>query len=110
VSRNNRLHRYIEIDDDKLTLKISNAVVDTIIGKLLFQPEDEMAALEHDDGEALNPNIVERATRMIKLKRNTLLLFKSDGKADDGSYVVMIKNVKRFQFIIKHVSCGMSFR
>ncbi|KAH9536202.1 hypothetical protein CY35_17G095900 [Sphagnum magellanicum] len=42
VSRNNMLHRYIEIDDDELTLKISNVVVDTIIGELLFRPEDEM--------------------------------------------------------------------
>ena len=110
VSRNNMLHRYIEIDGDELTLKISKAVVDTIISELLFRPEDEMAALEHDDGEALDPNIVERAARLIKLKRNALLLFKPDGEADDGSYVVVIKNVKRFQLIIKHASCGMSFR
>ncbi|CAM6027359.1 unnamed protein product [Sphagnum balticum] len=90
--------------------KISNVVVDTIIGELLFRPEDEMAALEHDDGEALDPNIAECATRLIKLKHNALLLFKPDSEADDGSYVVMIKNVKRFQLIIKHASCGMSFR
>jgi hypothetical protein len=69
-----------------------------------------MAALEHDDGEALNPNIAEHAARLIKLKRNALLLFKLDCEADDGSYIVMIKNVKRFQLIIKHASCGMSFR
>ncbi|CAM6051710.1 unnamed protein product [Sphagnum compactum] len=110
VSRNNTLHRYIEIDGDELTFKISNAVIDTIIGELLFRPEDEMAALEHDDGEVLDPNITERAARLIKLKRNALLLFKPDGKADDGSYIVVIKNVKRFQLIIKHASCGMSFR
>ncbi|CAK9203931.1 unnamed protein product [Sphagnum troendelagicum] len=110
VSRNNTLHRYIEIDGDKLTLKMSNAVVDTIIGELLFRPEDEMAALEHDDGEALDPNIAEHVARLIKLKRNALLLFKPDCEADDGSYIVMIKNVKRFQLIIKHASCGMSFR
>ncbi|CAM6058285.1 unnamed protein product [Sphagnum tenellum] len=109
VSRNNTLHRYIEIDDDKLTFKISNDVVDTIIGELLFRPEDEMAALEHDNGEALDPNIAKRATRLIKLKRNALLLFKLDDEANDGSYIVMIKNVERFQLIIKHVSCGMSF-
>jgi hypothetical protein len=45
MSRNNTLHRYIEIDGDELTLKISNVVVDTIIGELLFRLEDEMAAL-----------------------------------------------------------------
>jgi len=110
MSCNNMLHWYIEIDGDELTFKISNAVVDTIIGELLFWPEDEMAALEHDDGEALNPNIVEHAARLIKLKRNALLLFKPNYEADDGSYIVMIKNVKRFQLIIKHASCGMSFR
>jgi hypothetical protein len=110
VLRNNTLHRYIEIDGDELTLKISNAVVDTIIGELLFRPEDEMAALEHDDGEAFDPNIVERVARLIKLKRNALLLFKPDGGANDGSYDVVIKNVKWFQLIIKHASCGMSFR
>lgn len=110
VLRNNTLHRYIEIDGDELTLKISNAVVDTIIGELLFRPEDEMPALEHDDGEAFDPNIVERVARLIKLKRNALLLFKPDGGADDGSYDVVIKNVKWFQLIIKHASCGMSFR
>ena len=110
MSRNNTLHRYIEIDGDELTLKISNAVVDTIIGELLFRPKDEMAALEHDDGEALDPNIVEHVVRLIKLKHNALLLFKPDGKANDGSYVVVIKNVKRFQLIIKHTSCDMSFR
>ncbi len=109
VSRNNTLHQYIEIDGDELTLKISNAVVDTIIGELLFRPEDEMAALEHDDGEALDPNIAEHAARLIKLKRNALLLFKPNCEADDGSYIVMIKNVKRFQLIIEHASCGMSF-
>ncbi len=96
VSRNNTLHWYIEIDSDELTLKISNAVVDTIISELLFQLEDEMAALEHDDGEALDPNIAEHAARLIKLKRNALLLFKPDCEADDGSYIIMIKNVKRF--------------
>jgi len=110
MSRNNTLHRYIEIDGDELTFKISNAVVDTIIGELLFRPEDEMPAFEHDDGEALDPNIVEHAARLIKLKRNALLLFKLDCEANDGSYIVMIKNVKRFQLIIKHALCGMSFR
>ncbi len=75
MSHNNTLHRYIDIDEDELTLKISNFVVDTIIGELLFRPEDEMATLEHDDGEALDPNIVEHAVRLIKLKRNALLLF-----------------------------------
>jgi hypothetical protein len=96
VSCNNTLHRYIEIDGDELTLKISNAVVNTIIGELLFRPKDEMAALEHDDGEALDPNIAEHAARLIKLKRNALLLFKPDCEADDGSYIIMIKNVKWF--------------
>jgi hypothetical protein len=77
VSRNNTLHQYIEIDGNELTLKISNAVVDTIIGELLFRLEDEMAALEHDDGEALDPNIAERAARLIKLKRNVRRQFDS---------------------------------
>jgi hypothetical protein len=85
VSCNNTLHRYIEIDGDELTLKISNAVVDTIIGELLFRPEHEMVALEHDNGEALDPNIAQRAVHLIKLKHNALLLFKPDGEADDGS-------------------------
>jgi hypothetical protein len=110
VLRNNTLHRCIEIDGDELSFKISNTVVDTIIGELLFQPEDEMAALMHNDGEAFDLNITERATHLIKLKRNALLLFKSDGETDNGSYVVVIKNVKWFQLIIKHASCGMSFR
>ncbi|CAK9230675.1 unnamed protein product [Sphagnum troendelagicum] len=69
-----------------------------------------MATLEHDNGEALDLNIAERATRLIKLKHNTLLLFKPDIEADDGLYVVVIKNVKRFQLITKHASCGMSFQ
>ncbi len=110
MSRNNTLHQDIEIDGDKLTLKISNAVVETIIGELLFQPEDEMATFEHNDGEALDPNITKRATRLIKLEHNALLLFKPDGKADDESYAVVIKNVKRFQLTIKHTSCSMLFR
>lgn len=93
---NNTLHRYIKIDGDELTLKISNAVVDTFVGELLFRPKDEMAVLEHDNGEALDPNITERDARLIKLKRNTLLLFKPDSETDDRSYVVVIKNVKRF--------------
>ncbi|KAH9558971.1 hypothetical protein CY35_06G034900 [Sphagnum magellanicum] len=62
LSRNNTLHWYIENDGNELTFKISNAVVDTIIGELLFQPKNEMAALEHNNGEALNPNIAERHT------------------------------------------------
>ncbi len=70
----------------------------------MFRPEDEMVTLEHDDGEAFDSNIAERVTRLIKLKRNALLLFKPDGEVDDGSYVVVIKNVKRFQLIIKHAS------
>jgi hypothetical protein len=69
-----------------------------------------MATFEHNDGEALDLNIAECAIRLIKLKRNALLLFKPDSEADDGSYVVVIKNVKRFQLIIKHASCSMSFR
>jgi len=55
-----------------------------------------MAALEHNDGEALDPNIAEHVARLIKLKRNALLLFKPNYKVDDGLYIVMIKNVKRF--------------
>ncbi|CAK9202398.1 unnamed protein product [Sphagnum troendelagicum] len=108
VSRNNTLHRYIEIDGNELTLKMSNVVVDTIIGELLFRPKDEMASLEHDDGEALDSNIVEHATRLIKLKCNALLQFKSNDEADDGLYVVVIKNIKRFQLIIKHTRDVMS--
>ncbi len=57
MSHNNTLHWYREIDDNKLTLKISNVVVDTIIGELLFRPEDEMVALEHDDGKVFDMNI-----------------------------------------------------
>jgi len=96
LSRNNTLHWYIENDGNELTFKISNAVVDTIIGELLFQPKNEMAALEHNNGEALNPNIAERVARLIKLKHNALPLFKPDGEADDKSYVIVIKNVKWF--------------
>jgi hypothetical protein len=91
---NNMLHWYIEIDGDELTFKISNTVVDMIIGELLFRPADEMVALEHDNGEVLDPSIVEHVARLIKLKRNALLLFKPDGEVDDKSYVVVIKNVK----------------
>ncbi len=91
VLRNNTLHRYIEIDGNELTLKISNTVVNTTIGELLFRPEDEMVALKHDDGEVLDPNIAESVARLIKLKRNALLLFKPDTEADDESYVVVIK-------------------
>jgi hypothetical protein len=68
VLRNNTLHRCIEVDGDELTFKISNTVVDTIIGELLFRPEDEMATFKHNDGEAFDLNIAERATRLIKLK------------------------------------------
>jgi len=96
LSRNNTLHWYIKIDDNELTFKISNAVVDMIIGELLFQLENEMAAFEHDNGEALDPNIAERVARLIKLKHNALPLFKPDSEADDRSYIVVIKNVKRF--------------
>jgi hypothetical protein len=59
--------------------------------------------------KVLDPNIVERIARLIKLKRNALLLFKPNSEADDKAYVVVINNVKRFQFNIKHGSCGMSF-
>ena len=71
-----------------------------------------MAALEHDNGDDLVPNIAQRPAQVTKLKhnalllfkmddkdndgRNALLLFKMDGEADDELYVVMIKNVKRF--------------
>ena len=102
------LHRYMELDADKLIFPISAPVVEGIIGDLMFRAEDELAA-DMVDAEDIDhdPNPARLAAKIAKTKKSAMKLFVPN---DDGSYVVTVKNVMRFQLAIDHVFTGMSFR
>jgi hypothetical protein len=100
----------MDLDVDKLTFPISADIVDNIIGDLMFRAEDELAiAPDAEDEKDIDhdPNPARLAAKVAKLKRNAM---KSFVRQDDGSYVVVVKNVTRFRLAIDHVSIGMSFR
>jgi len=86
------INAFLDKDCDNLTFVISQpAIVDDIVGNLFFNPKEDE---EDDDSELIT-------------KANAMKLFKLQ---EDGSYLVITKNSLRFNFVIEHVSVGLSFR
>ena len=101
TSRNNTLHRYMDLQSTTLTFNISSSVVDDIIGVMFFYE------LPEDDEDEQDQDVVLVAQAHATLKRNAMKLFVLQ---EDLSYVVTINNAIRFELAIDFVSLGMSFR
>jgi len=87
-----RINAFLDKDRDSLTFAISQpAIVDDIVGNMLFNPEEDK---EDDNSEPIT-------------KANAMKLFKLQ---EDRSYLVIIKNSLCFNLAIEHVFVGLSFR
>ncbi len=102
--RANTMYHYIDMEGDKINLVVSTEIIDVIISKMLFRPEDELDAAADDDLAGVG----DRNQKIEKLRRGALQLFKLN-ENNDG-YTVNIKRIVRFKLAIQHVSCGLSFR
>ena len=109
LSRVDTLHNYWDLSTDDLTFQIGANIVDKIIGPLLFNPGDEMAALDADgiDCNLDNSLAINRAQKALDSKTRAMALFVPQ---DDGSYIVEIKTPMKFELAIDHISNGLSFR
>jgi len=103
--RANTMYHYMDMEGDEINLVVSTEIVDVIIGKMLFRPEDELNPADDDDDLA---SISDCNRNIEKLRRSVLQLFKLNENKDD--YTVSIKKIMRFKLAIQHVSCGLSFR
>jgi hypothetical protein len=98
--------------------------VDTIVGDMMFNPEDQDDSdADHDAdeepafGSAVEINVLRLRHRQAtaKVKERALSLFKRVESEDDVaiySYLVMIPKTKTilFRLAVRYVSCGTSFR
>jgi hypothetical protein len=76
-----------------LELKIQSPIVDILIGKMFFHPDDQGGTTQ----------------------KNALKLFKHidggiDGEIDRDHYEVVVSNREQFSLVVRHLSRGMSFR
>ncbi|CAK4110205.1 unnamed protein product [Aphanomyces euteiches] len=103
---------YVDLTADQLNFSFSPAIVDDIIGGLMFRAEDELAAEDDFDADDINydPNPAVLAAKIGRLKSNFMRLFTLDEDGEDVEYTAIIKNVMRFRLAVDHVSSGMSFR
>ena len=84
--------QFIDTTSDSVEFVISQpAIVDSLIGDLFFQPE------ENDSDEESVPTTKANALKLFKLQ-------------DDGTYRILIKNALRFWLAIDHTSSGLSFK
>jgi hypothetical protein len=97
--------------------------VDTIVGDMMFNPEDQDDSdVDHDADEEpafgnaveINVLLLRRRQAVIKAKERTLSLFKHVESKDDiaiYSYSVMIPKTKTtlFRLAVHYVSCRTSF-
>jgi hypothetical protein len=95
----------MDMEGDEINLVVSIEIVDVIIGKMLFCPEDELNTADDDHNLA---SVDDRNRNIEKLRCNALQLFKLNENKD--SYTISIKRVMRFKLAIQHVSRGLSFR
>ena len=86
------MHRVITKCTDELEFVVSSSIVDKIIGDMFFQVNGDDGSVADDIGITID---------------QTMNLFV---KQNDGSFKVIIKNVKRFTLALQHVSVGSSFQ
>ncbi len=108
----------------QIVYDIKKDIVDTIMGDMMFNPEDQDDSdADHDMDEELafgsvaeiNALFFRRRQATTKAKKRTLLLFKRVELEDETviySYSVMIPKTKTtlFRLAVRYVSCGTSFR
>ncbi|CAM6057369.1 unnamed protein product [Sphagnum tenellum] len=100
----NTMFYYLDTESDEINLVLSIAIVEVVIGNMMFRPKDELDADDVDD----LARIGDRNRKITLLRRAALQLFKNNEVGND--YTVCIKTVMRFKLAIQHVSCGLSFR
>ena len=83
--------RYMNPSQTALAIPVSKEIVEVIIGEMFFNPE-----LDEDDEQSEPIS-----------KANALKLFVAQ---PDGSYVAKIANPTVYDLVLKHTSCGLSFR
>jgi hypothetical protein len=97
--------------------------VDTIVGNMMFNPEDQDDSdVNHDADEELafgsaaeiNVLLLQHRQTIAKAKERALSLFKRVESEDDAtiySYSVMIPKTKTilFRLVVRYVFCGTSF-
>ena len=103
---------YVDLTADQLNFSFSPAILDDIIGGLMFRAEDELAEGNDFDADDINydPNPALLAAKIGRLKSNCMRLFTLDEDGEDVEYTAIIKNVMRFRLAVDHISSGMSFR
>jgi hypothetical protein len=86
----NSLHAHFDVSADKLVIRVKPSIFETIIGQLLFHPDDFGGMTR------------ERALRPFECCRDL------DGEVNE--YKVTIKNQKRFFLLVGFIARGASFR
>jgi hypothetical protein len=66
--RANTMYHYIDMEGDKINLVISTEIIDVIINKMLFRPEDEFDAVANNDLAGVG----DRNQKIEKLRRGAL--------------------------------------
>jgi hypothetical protein len=85
------IRRYMNASQTALVIPVSQPIVEIIIGEMFFNPE-----LDEDDEES-EPITKTNALKMFHVQQ-------------DGSYVAKISNPKLYELVLKHTSCGLTFR
>jgi hypothetical protein len=99
----------MDLTAELIEFVISTDIVDTIIGDIFFNNEEQLLNdSNNDDHTATVEAITKRAAKKSKEKVNAMKLFIK--QSDESTYKVTIKNVTRFELVMDHVSIGMSFR
>ncbi len=108
----------------QIVCNIEKDIVDTIVGNMMFNPEDQdNSDADHDADEEptfgsaaeINALLFRRCQVVAKVKERALLLFKRVESEDDGviySYSMTIPKTKTtlFCLAVRYVFCGTSFR
>jgi hypothetical protein len=110
--------------EQQIIYDIEKDIVDTIVGDMMFNPEDQDDSdADHDTDEEpafgsaveINALFLRRHQVVAKAKERALSLFKRVESKDDAaiySYLVTIPKTKTtlFRLAVRYVSCGTSFR
>ncbi|CAM6002651.1 unnamed protein product [Sphagnum balticum] len=81
ANRTNTLHRYLDLESDSLTFHMSAPIVDVIIAKLFFRPDEVLVDFDDDDDEddgGATAAIAKKAAAKAKQKTLALKLFVKD--------------------------------
>ncbi len=107
----------------QIVYNIKKDIVDTIVGDMMFNPEDQDDSDANHDGDEepafgsaaeINALLLQHRQATTKAKERALSLFKRVESEDDAaiySYLVTIPKTKTtlFHLVVRYVSCGTLF-